>query len=344
MAVIKKKSAKQRTRKLFLLGGVFLFLGYLFFANKILSYKKELKSNNFLIEGWVSPHTLERFANQMKNKNDYCIFIVGREFEANKEELSFEYLPHHSTIPLYGNAMVYLPLKYLDSENIILGINSRGQHVFDYPAFYTLSSKERIITSGFLPMVDSTVFFSEILSERKDTLIISFINDIRGSNGDRNLYIEFPSIEIDNHHTHNIQYAFVNGINKDSGYSSQPAKVKNYLIHLGVPPEKIREISYTNSKKNLTWASAKATADYIISKTQNLEDLIIITEGHHSLRSYIAYKRWINSEQVDLGVTYYEDDIIESKYTTTNLQKKIRYIFDESFSILITLVKPKSLE
>ncbi len=336
--VTKNRSKNKLKIKLFLvLGGVFLFCIYILIAPRILSFKKEISSKNYLVEGWVSTQTLEKLADNLKEKEDYRVFISGSLF-AEERIPSLKRIPVKGMNAIFVNGMMYLS-KPKDSkcDSYILGLRGEGKTIDGYSSFYTISSNRNIVASGFLPLEGSIVKFYEIL-DTTDVLTISFINDTQSGKEDRNLYAKVLTCIDETLLNDSIDFALVSGINKDSGYGSQTAKVKDYLIHLGIPEARITEIVYQGSKRNLTWDEAKASCEFFQRKYKSLKDLIIITEKWHSLRSYIAYRRLNNSNKVNIGVLYYDHDINTDSKTC---KEKVFSILDETVSTLVTFVYPK---
>ncbi|MFW5701167.1 MAG: hypothetical protein ACOCWM_05705, partial [Cyclobacteriaceae bacterium] len=103
MAVINKKSTKQRTRKLFLLGGVLVFIIALAISENLLYFSKPIPSDNYLIEGWVSPFTLEQFA---LGYNGETVYLPGKKFEIHNNNPKNYHKSKRKYIALIGNSML----------------------------------------------------------------------------------------------------------------------------------------------------------------------------------------------------------------------------------------------
>ncbi len=135
-------------------------------------------------------------------------------------------------------------------------------------------------------------------------MIIHFGNDLVNQNRDRNLNILSvkvgETIIIANEQsTIQIKEAGKNAI----GFDSQAGEVKNYLVQLGVPSDKITAISFDPVIRNQTLAAARAFVKSSLSA--EILSANILSSGFHSRRTWFTYQKLLGNE-IHVGVIHYK--------------------------------------
>jgi hypothetical protein len=221
-------------------------------------------------------------------------------------------------------------------DSLKIEIRAKGSESAGHFAQFNLVVNGKYCDGAFTTAKDSV--FSFVVSQPDSglqSIIIYFDNDLVHHGHDRNLNI--VSVKVGDYETEiNERNIFL--IKEDgkysNGFESQAGDMKNYLVQLGVNPEKVKIISFEPFIRNQTLAAARA---FIKSEYFNdISSVNIVSSGTHSRRSWITYQRTLGKE-VAVGLIHFEQSDFK-KDTVNNDISQFFLLAEEAVSYVINWI------
>ncbi|NBC81826.1 MAG: hypothetical protein GVY19_00440 [Bacteroidetes bacterium] len=298
--------------------GIFvaLLLSLIWNLENYLTITTKTNATSAIIEGWQNANYLEKICELIKRNKRLAeeIIIVGWQYQPDQRKT----IPIHEALPknqlgnneihLFANSSIEfdIPPNIRATKNQsaqIIDITLKGSFARNIATHYTLFINGEKLLSGFC--TDTVVHIKkEVQLSGKSSLIITFDNDIKHANGDRNLSI--LGCSINNYNLFNDPaniYYFDDHPHQYKGlFPSNSAFAKNYLEDLGIPPSNIKVVEAPHDNFNKTNSLAKKFGEwYRINKASAPRSFNIITSSIHGRRSLVAFSRQV-PDYVKLGV------------------------------------------
>ena len=330
--------------------GVFLLLFviviiFFLFSYPFLTIYKPIKSNNLVVEAWLSGLELESIIDTGRNYNLTKIIVVGKYFaEEVKQETSIDqYKPGEffkwnkkTGVLLLTNSSLLVDLSNLKSTDTdsVFTISIKAsdtQKNKNFAHFNVILNGIWLGDSFVNNSIQEYKFKCNTTFNSNSILAICFDNDAHTSEERRNLYVQ--SIKLNEHelyfeHSNAVITREENLIT--TGFQSQAAKTIQYLKALNIDPGIIDIIEFNTAEKNQTLASALNVKYYL--KDHPILDLNVTSAGVHGRRSLFTYKK-VLKPKIEIGIINSEN----IKYNQSNWYKSpegIRLMLDELFSYM----------
>jgi hypothetical protein len=293
---------KRRGSKLILL---FCLLIILFLSLYRFLAKTELvDSKVMVVEGWVTDNTLKKAAIEYKSKHYNLLIttggpVLGKAFVlAYNSALRFMIAdPNQSTTT--GSTI----------EVIAFGRALDGE----YPHF-RLSLNDSLIGERYVSHTPRDIKFETLLSEDQiRSISVKFDNDGVSSNGDRNLAI--LGIRVNDRFfspfskTVSLVYGKPGNTEVQPVYENLAQKAAYFLQREGIEAEKIVAAPSPFVEIDRTYESALSIKKVLNKRFPTVRSLNIISEGAHSRRSWMMYKKALD-DNFKIGVMAVEVDHI----------------------------------
>ena len=167
------------------------------------------------------------------------------------------------------------------------------------------------------------------------SIIVHFDNDLVHQNHDRNLNIISVKVGDTEIEANDQSTILIKDDGKYSnGFDSQASERKNYLVQLGVSPEKITTISFEPVSRNQTLAAARAFKRSFSS--HEISSANVVSSGLHSRRTWLTYKRVLGKE-TQVGVINFEQSDYRKGSREDNILQ-FQHLIDEAFSYLFNWI------
>lgn len=331
---------------------VIILLTGLFFSPSFLNCKHPVKSNVLIIEAWIAPYEVEQAIPLINSDSVTRVMVVGQTYPDNKNSLSSAVQKHFNNsqpaeknvkngIWLFTNSSLAFDLKDIpftdhSGDSLVIGIRAKGSEAAGYFAHFNLVVNGKYCSGAFTSAVDSVfTFLIDLTSEDLQSIIVHFDNDLVHQNRDRNLNIlslKVGETEIKASDKNTI--LIKNAGTHSSGFDSQAGERKNYLVQLGVSPEKITTISFEPVSRNQTLAAARAFK--ASSSLHEISSANVVSSGLHSRRTWLTYKRVLGKE-TRVGVINFEQSDYRKGIREDNILQ-FQHLIDEAFSYLFNWI------
>jgi uncharacterized SAM-binding protein YcdF (DUF218 family) len=336
----------------FILSAIMVVLIVVFYSRPFFAYTNPVNSDLLILEAWISPFELEQAIPLMKSDSVKRIIIVGQKYPDDRDSIlskteklfqpsSLVEEEERGGVYLLTNSSLVFDLKSFTitsqpDDTLLIGIRARGSEAAGYCAHFNLIVNGQYAGGAFASEKDTLYTFAiSIPREDMQSIVVHFGNDLVHQNHDRNLNIislrmNETEIIANESNTLLIKHAgrYANG------FLSQADEKKNYLVHLGVPPEKIKVQSFAPVRKNQTLASARTFASN--SSINEISSVNIVSSGMHSRRTWLTYQRLLG-KKIPVGVINFE----QSDFRKGSREDKISQfvnLMEEALSYFINWV------
>ena len=265
-----------------------------------LAKTKKTKADTMVFEAWVSESLVNIVSDEFKTEDYKLIVVTGIE----SGELDFCQIPMNGYLIFYPDPSQMNDEK-IRNQNIDITVHSEmgGKYSCHFNFFvndtllseFVADDKERkysVIWNGALKDIDS--------------LMVHFDDDYLDEGGDKNLYVK--EITINNKIT--IPYKFnsvydigrIGGTNRFiNNYNSESELSRIHLINSGIDPSLVIAVTGRSSRINRTLKSALAFRSWLYNNNGNVKSINIISDGIHSRRTFITYKK-ILKRNIEIGI------------------------------------------
>ncbi len=252
------------------------------------------EKENILLEGWIGAPTLEKLALHLQQNSVDSILLLGWEY--NLEDNNLEEIKegdNSKTIKLIANSSLVIKPDKVDIQDTIseIEILLKGDSATSYFAHYSIFINQKLAESGFAKHKVRRLY--KLNGVDLETITITFDNDTRTANADRNL--EIISV---NHNGEVLTPANANlyihrsNFHKVGQYASNAAFVKQYCHDLGLDTSTFKTSVIELQENGKTIALARHFSSLLIhNKNLQKHAFYIFGESNHALRSLIAFRR-----------------------------------------------------
>ncbi len=221
-------------------------------------------------------------------------------------------------------------------DNLVISIRAKGSESAGFFAHFNVVINGNFCGGAFSKATDSVfLFVVKQPAEGLQSIVVHFDNDLVHQNHDRNLNIisvRVGETEID---ANDQSTLLIKDDGKySSGFDSQAGEMKNYLVQLGISPEKITTISFEPVMRNQTLAAARAFK--ASSSLNEISSANIVSSGLHSRRTWLTYKRVLGKE-TQVGVINFEQSDYRKGTREDNILQ-FQHLIDEAFSYLFNWI------
>lgn len=294
------------------LPGLILFLAIYISPQFFLSKTKKVKANILIVEGWLPQYALGMAYKEFRN-NDYDLIITTGIKSSN---LDF------CNVSMNGYLIFYPKLKSISN-------NGNDHHTIEVTAHSEMGGKYCAHFNFYVN--DSLV--ADFKADKKirkyginwkgrlkniNRLLINFDNDMVDDRGDRNLYVK--EIIIDQKiiipYQFNSEYDIGKLDGKDkiiNNFDSNAEIARNKLIAAGVDSSVVIAVPANKVTINRTLTSALAFRDWLKTTDKNVNGMNIISQGVHSRRTWMTYKKVIGKSYAIGIISLPKDEKLNSK-------------------------------
>jgi hypothetical protein len=336
---------------IFLSGIVILPTG-LFFSQSFFTLNYQINSNALILEAWISPFEAEQAIPLIKSDSVKSVIVVGKAYPDNRDSILSQLQAHFNNpksneengkdgIWLLTNSSLAFNLNEIPKgkvpyDSLIICIKAKGSEVAGFFAHFNLVINGMCCGNSFSCAHDSTYYYFLLNpAEGLQSVIVHFDNDLVHHGQDRNLKVISISVgdtEI-KANDHNTFYTRNEG-KYSNGFDSQAAEMKNYLLQLGVPSQKVSDMSFEPVMQNQTLAAAHAFISSPFSSS--ISSVNIVSSGLHSRRTWLTYKRVLGKETL-VGVVNFEQSDFRKGTREENISHFLQ-LMDEASSYLFNWI------
>ena len=282
------------------LPGLILILAIYISPRFFLSKSKKVRANILIVEGWLPQYALGMAYNEFSN-NRYDLIITTGIKSSNLD---------YFNVSMNG-FLIFYP-KFKSNSN-----KENNHHIIEVMAHSEMGGK---YCSHFNFYVNDSLVadFNADKKKRKyginwngplkdiNRLMINFDNDMVDDRGDRNLYVKELIID----HKLIIPYQFNSEYDigkldeKDktiNNFDSNAEIARNNLIAYGIDSSIVIAVPANKVTINRTLTSALAFRDWLKTTDINVTGINIISQGVHSRRTWLTYKKIIG-KSYDVGI------------------------------------------
>lgn len=295
------------------------------FLPGFLSLNRPVKTNNVLLEAWISHHEIEQAVARFGGDQGARFFVAGRSFPSAETGISGP-SPHAGEKNadargtwLYANSSLgfSVPEELTGTlpDTVLITVEANGQMAAGHFAYFNAIVNSSVLGGRFSGEDYSKYTFLWVSrGQPLKSLFIRFINDLKGPDSDRNL---------------NVKSVTVNGIRipadalnakitreqnlSTTGYASQAEETAAYLVALGVPPAKVEVVAFRPPERNLTRAAAVQFSKFVTN--HNINAFNVVSSGIHCRRTWITYRK-LAGRNADVGIVNFvpEGYIVDNPY------------------------------
>ncbi len=333
--------------------GVLLILFVIFaialvFSYPFLAVNKPIKSNNLLVEAWLSGHELETILFESQKYGLQKVIVAGKYYPSlSNNSIALKNFKKEQFVKwnkpgvlLLTNSSLMIDLSKLPdlmtdsiSSISVKASDTQRNNVF---AHFNMVLNGKLVGDTFVnDSVQEYLFEVNEGKIKSSFLTINFDNDCHTKSERRNLYIE--SIEINNR-LYQIDESFAL-ITRDmnyltTGFNSEAERAKQYILALGIDPQIIEIVEFEQAENNQTLVVALLVNDLL--KNRLIKNLNVSSSGLHGRRTYMTYQK-ILGEGITVGIINPEVEIFNRTnwYRTT---RGIKVMIDEFFSYIFAWV------
>jgi hypothetical protein len=314
--------------------------------NLILTKNSPVDSKILVIEGWLSAGNLEMIEKTFDLTQYETILITG---VAHNHP---EFLRNDT-----GNKLKRMPSKIFSNGCLCLGaegvkkVQASGGAITEIKIFAYGSKALGRFPNIFVAINDSVIgnafvnekssgyqFISKYPSSIIKDIFISFNNDLKLDEEDRNLVLDSISI---NGIVFNRpgDFSLINDYKVDNNlFTNYPFRSNaflsaTYLKVLGVKANILRLDTLFN-KRNKTLISAKRLKSFFDANLKNVKAFNIVSVNGHSRRSYVAYKTIFPDKQI--GIISLKDMSVENP---ARKNRWLRGVMSEYCKLFVTTVE-----
>mgnify|MGYP001163429421 FL=1 len=258
-----------------------------YYITNQLSKSRSVNAEVLIVEGWLPFHALDKAYTEFISNNYESILVSGT-------------MSDHFILEQNG-CLIF------NTEKLLCDTSKSTPNILEINAFSELSGENSArfkvyindsLAGDFLSRKRNNkhkLIWNGSLSEI-DSLTIEFINDKRGSFGDRNLYIKDINfnneIVIPFHNKTKYIIKQKDGRGKSQKiFESNAELAKNYLLAKGIDSSKIKAIPTDLVKINRTLNSALTAREWIMQSGYNINGINVLSMGIHSHRTWMTYKK-----------------------------------------------------
>ena len=313
------------------------------YSYPFLAVNKPIKSNNLVVEGWLTGHELETILFEGQKYGLQKIIIVGKYYPSILNNFKKEQFVKWKSKPgvlLLTNSSLIIDLSKLNdfSADSISSISVKASDTQMNSVFahFNLALNGKLVGDTFVnDSLKEYLFEVNALKTENSSVAIFFDNDCHTKNERRNLYIE--SIEINNRlYQIDELYSFITRDKNflTTGFNSEAEETKQYIQALGIDPQIIEIVEFEQAENNQTLVAAILVNDLL--KNRSINNLNVSSSGLHGRRTYMTYQK-ILGEDISVGIINPEVEI----FNRTNWYRSVRGIMvmiDEFFSYIFAWV------
>lgn len=282
------------------LPGLILFLAIYISPQFFLSKSKKVKANILIVEGWLPQYAVEMAYKEFSN-NRYDLIITTGLKSSNLD---------YFNVSMNGFLIFYPKLKSNSNngnDNHIIEVMAHSEMGGKYCAHFNFYVNDSLI-ADFKADKKIRIYGINWNGPLKDIkrLLINFDNDMVDDRGDRNLYVK--EIIIDHQiiipYQFNSEYDIGKLDEKDkilNNFDSNAEIARNKLIAFGVDSSIVIAVPANKVTINRTLTSALAFRDWLKTTDINVTGINIISQGVHSRRTWLTYKKIIG-KSYDIGI------------------------------------------
>jgi|WetSurMetagenome_2_1015567.scaffolds.fasta_scaffold10660_1 hypothetical protein len=316
--------------KLFFPGALFfIFLWYIFFAYSFLTYSKLNTARILVVEGWISESSLKEVKRDIFIKQKYDVVLTT----------GFPYL-NGFLMGSFGKTEFELDsLVSVQSDSIYnISVLIRGTSALYEYAHFQVYADSILIGSSFSTRVKKQYAFQVRLNTPPHSIGIAFDNDAYTKFKDRNLYLYSVSVNNRNYIVNSSKvkyYTSKNGVYHFKNYLSRNTAIDaaNVLKEDSGAFPKIVAVESNKKKASKTYTTALDIKKWLTRNgIADVPAITIVSQGIHSRRSYISYRRVFGSK-VDIGIICLPDSQVKRFYWYWDW-KGWRSVIHESMAVL----------
>lgn len=313
-----------------------------FTVSNFLSKSDAVNAKSYILEAWGMPLVIEKF-----EKNIYTdeanVFVIGKQYSShskNDNRFSFEYNENEQQLKLYELAYLTPNKQLLDNHRRTKKIQllCSGRPAFGIKPLIFFKVNDTI----FLQWISDTMQWLEFRTDgfiRQFTM--GYVNDVGYKTGDRMVFLRQLCFDTACYMINDTTFRVLAGVDRKNVFHDEfksDAEIASlYLRVMGVPPEKIKEISFEFHTRNLTLQSARACKTYLQSIQPEIKSFNIVTADIHSRRSYHVYKKVFGSDYTIGIVPIGYQNLNEGTKPRENIKMKL----EESISLIASWLLPR---
>jgi hypothetical protein len=289
-----------------------------------LSKSVRVDANILIIEGWLSYNDLLLAADEF-TKGGYDLVITS----------GLRSTPDYYNVNTDGYLIFYTGKSGIPDSITRIAVRARSELDGEHAAHFNLWVNDSLV-KDFHAGKRRRKYEVKWDGSPVDSVMVQFDNDKMGSFGDRNLYVRelilnnevripflnntvYDISELDNRNR------ITNNMDSNAGLTSAR------LLSMGVDSSSVIAVAGKNSRINRTLASAVAVRDFIDRSSLNIKGINIISAGAHSRRTWMTFKRVLNTE--DIGIISLSD-IRGYQGFSKLLRETLAYIY---YSLILVL-------
>ena len=294
------------------LPGLILFLAIYISPQFFLSKSKKVNANILIVEGWIPQYALEMAYKEFRN-NDYDLIITTGIKSSNLEFYN---------VSMNGYLIFYPKLKSMSNngnDHHTIEVTAHSEKGGKYCAHFNFYVNDSLV-ADFKADKKIRKYSINWNGRLKDInrLLINFDNDMVDDRGDRNLYIK--EIIIDHKiiipYQFNSEYDIGKLDGKDriiNNFDSNAEIARNKLIACGADSSVVIAVPANKVSLNRTLSSALAFRGWLKTTDKNVTGINIISQGVHSRRTWMTYKKVIGKSYALGIISLPEDEKLNSK-------------------------------
>ena len=278
---------------------IIIFTGLFFiFKGRIttfLSFNEKPQADYLIVEGWLSPNSLNQAAEEFKQNEYKKIITTGVPLEPWFLMSTNAYLEF--TFP--GN-------KSRIQKGDTIAISLRGTDVKGIYAEYSLYINDSLVQKKYTSEAWKEYTYVIRKDRRLDNIMVSFNNDYFFGEEDRNLYIGKLRVRDSMVAVRSKNSYYYTSINKSDSinmnYHSVAALAARELISGGILENQIVILPASEKARNRTFNSAMAVRNWFDSSRIKPVPVNVFTENIHARRTHLLYSKALGLEREETGV------------------------------------------